>query len=383
MLFASTGGAGHVTPLLPVADACRRAGHDVRLLGPPNLADTARRAGLGFVPGADADPAEIGPVWERIGRAPREEARRLAVGAIFATANVRAMLPAARASVRTWRPDVVVRESGEFSSAVAAEEAGVPHVQVAVTLRSTHERIARTAAEAVDAWRPGLTARIAAAPYLTAFPPTLDPAPASVHRIAAPRPVPAPLPDHWPGDDRPLVYVTFGSVAAGVPFAAPVFDAALAAVADLPARVLLTTGVPGTAHRSPGRHVHVTSWVPQDDVLARADLVVCHGGSGTTLGALAAGVPLVVVPLFADQPDNAERVSAAGAGVTVTPRDPDALPGAVDPDDLRRAVLDVLADPGPAAAARALAAEIAASPPADRAVGVITSAAVAERLSWA
>jgi UDP:flavonoid glycosyltransferase YjiC (YdhE family) len=63
--------------------------------------------------------------------------------------------------------------------------------------------------------------------------------------------------------------------------------------------------------------VHVEPWVDQADVLAHADLVVCHGGSGTVFGALAAGVPLVVVPVFADQFVNGERVAASGAGVVV------------------------------------------------------------------
>jgi UDP:flavonoid glycosyltransferase YjiC (YdhE family) len=54
---------------------------------------------------------------------------------------------------------------------------------------------------------------------------------------------------------------------------------------------------------------------PPEEELATA----CHGGSGTTLGALAAGLPLVVVPLFADQPVNARRVAAVGAGLAVEP----------------------------------------------------------------
>jgi UDP:flavonoid glycosyltransferase YjiC (YdhE family) len=50
-------------------------------------------------------------------------------------------------------------------------------------------------------------------------------------------------------------------------------------------------------------------------VVAEAAAVVCHGGSGTVLGTLSAGVPLIVVPLFADQADNARRVEAVGAGL--------------------------------------------------------------------
>jgi len=55
--------------------------------------------------------------------------------------------------------------------------------------------------------------------------------------------------------------------------------------------------------------------VAEADVLAHASAAVGHGGAGTTLSALAAGCPLVVVPLFGDQLTNAVRVAAAGAGV--------------------------------------------------------------------
>ncbi|HEY2222859.1 glycosyltransferase [Actinomycetospora sp.] len=381
ILFASTGGAGHVTPMIPFADACRRAGHDVRLIGPPGLSPIAEREALPFAPGALPDDAEIGPVWAQVPHLSYAEAERLVIGQIFATLNVRAMLPAMRGTVRDWQPEVIVREPGEFASAVVADEEGIPHVQVGIGLISALRQITEMAAEAVDARRPGLTARMADTPYLTFFPPSLDsghgPDPSPTHRFRVPPVAPAPLPDHWPGDERPLVYVTFGSAAASVPTAVPIYEVALEAVAELPARVLLTTGqgVEDGRMAPPGPHVHIARWVPQADVLACASAVVCHGGSGTTLGALAAGLPLVITPLFADQPENARRVAELGAGVAVRPRDEAALTSAVDPVDLRRAITDVLSDPATTAAARRLAGEIEALPPADEAVAVITAAA--------
>src|SRR5918999_4963602 len=119
--------------------------------------------------------------------------------------------------------------------------------------------------------------------------------------------------------------------------AGALFGAVLEAVAEVPARVLLTIGHDTNADDLPPAppNVHVERWVPQADVFAHASAVVCHGGSGTTLGALAAGLPLVVVPLFADQPDNARRVAAVGAGIAVEPA----------PEALREAVAEVLGDP--------------------------------------
>jgi UDP:flavonoid glycosyltransferase YjiC (YdhE family) len=89
-----------------------------------------------------------------------------------------------------------------------------------------------------------------------------------------------------------------------------------------------------------------------------SDLVVSHGGSGTTIAALTRGLPQVVIPLFADQPHNAARIAAAGIGVAV-----DARSAA---DTLAPAVERVLADPSYRAAAHRVACEIAAQPaPAD------------------
>jgi len=97
----------------------------------------------------------------------------------------------------------------------------------------------------------------------------------------------------------------------------------------------------------------VEQWVPQTDVLAHAVLVLCHGGSGTTLGALAAGRPLVVVPLFADQPFNAARAGIVGAGVVASV------------DTIGRAVERVLSDDSYAAAAARIRQEMRTLPPVD------------------
>ena len=61
--------------------------------------------------------------------------------------------------------------------------------------------------------------------------------------------------------------------------------------------------------------------MPQQDALARARLVVCHGGSGTVLGTLAAGLPLIIMPLFADQATNGERLAGVGAARVVEPHE--------------------------------------------------------------
>jgi MGT family glycosyltransferase len=216
---------------------------------------------------------------------------------------------------------------------------------------------------------PGVADAIRSAPFLSAFPKSLDPSPwPDTRRYRRFLPAHEPLPDWWPHDVRPLVYVTFGSVVGGLPEAGAVYRAALQAAGTLPVRVLLTVGStfdPATLGPIPA-NAHVEPWVAQEDVLAEAALVICHGGSGTVLGALASGVPLVVCPLFADQSANAGMVQDAGAGVVVTSKRP--APGGVaafgedDVPSLRRAVTDTLADKLTARAVRQIAAEIARTP---------------------
>ena len=102
-------------------------------------------------------------------------------------------------------------------------------------------------------------------------------------------------------------------------------------------------------------NVHVEGWWPQEQVMAHAAAMVGHGGFGTTLLGLASGVPMVVVPLFADQPYNARRVEAIGTGIAL-----EGGPAAID--GLRGALQRVLSDDSYRMQARCIADEIADLP---------------------
>jgi UDP:flavonoid glycosyltransferase YjiC (YdhE family) len=363
VLFASTRGTGHFNPLVPFIESALRAGHEVMVAGPPPLAETVAAVGHPFWEGAAPPDDELGPVWARVPTVSPEEANEIVVGEIFGRLNTRAMLPALRAAVEEWRPDLVIHEQSEFSSAIAAEEAGVRHVRVAVLLGALERPSMQVAGPAIEEHHPGIVERIWRSPYLTLFPASLeDPEagqPPDVHRFRDPAdPVgDRPLPAWWEDDSLPLVFASFGSQVGAMPMAAQLFGGVLAAVEGLPARVLLQVGRDFDVDSlpAPPPNAHVERWVRPPDVLAHATLVVTHGGSGTTLGALAAGVPLVVAPLFGDQPDNARRVAAVGAGVVVEP------PG------IREGIETVLGEPKLTRAAQRLAQEIAWLPPTDAA----------------
>ncbi len=384
VLFSSTRGAGHLQPLLPYAQALEAGGHEVLIAGPADIAETVRAAGLTHAPFGHPGDATLAPIWARFRGASPDEVLAIAVREIFAGLNSKAALPELMETVDAWQPDLIVRDSVEFASAVAAERAGVPHARVAVHMVSFEEIIPPLVADVVDELRrdaglpPSGTGFLTAEPVFSAFPASLDDAsagsgqpPIRVRMLEEP---PRDAPATWaPRDDeRPLVYITFGTIIGTSPAVRGVYRTALEAIASLPVRALLTTGrgmEDGTLGVIPG-NVHVEEWVPQRDVLARAAAVVCHGGSGTVRGSLAAGVPLIVVPQGADQPHNARRIAAVGAGLS--------LPGA-DAASLSAAVMRVLANADFGRAARRMADEIAGLPPIETAVAAM--AAMASRTS--
>ena len=150
---------------------------------------------------------------------------------------------------------------------------------------------------------------------------------------------------------RPLVYLTLGTV----PFVAlPVLRAAARGLAALDVDVLVAAG-PDSDPRALGRlpeHVRVESFVPQAALLEYVDLVVHHGGSGTTLASLARGRPQLVLPqALPDQAVNAANVSAAGAGLVLAPDE-------VTTDAVADRALSLLATPGYAARAGRMRREI-------------------------
>jgi UDP:flavonoid glycosyltransferase YjiC (YdhE family) len=370
VLFASTRGAGHFTPLVPFIEAARRGGHEVLVAGPPPLEATVERLGYPFRVGEAPPPDELDATWARVPGLPPDDANRVVIGEIFAGLNVRAMLPPLESLCAEWRPDVVMRDLAEYASAIAAERQGVRHARIGVGLAATEEVSFAVAAENLERVEPGIVDALRASPFLTLFPPSMEdpeaPLPSAMHHFRDPdgEPSTAPLPDWWDGDRRPLVYLSFGSVTGGLPFGVSAYRAALEAAGGVDARVLVTVGreLDLDALGEPAPNVRVERWVPQAQVLGHAAVVVSHGGSGTTLGALAAGRPLVVVPLFADQPLNARRVAALGAGI--------ALP-ALAAGALREAIEMVLRGPAYAEAASRVAAEVRALPPTDAALDAL------------
>ena len=181
VLLASTSGAGHFGPLVPFADALRRAGHEILVTAPISAQARVERADLPFISFADPLERDLEPVWARVRAARPDEANELVLGELFGRVRARAALPGVELAIDAWRPDVVVRESCEFASAVAAEAREIPVARVGVFQLTLEAFAVRAAAAGVDDLRrwAGLDPdpageRLAASPYLTLTPASFE-----------------------------------------------------------------------------------------------------------------------------------------------------------------------------------------------------------------
>jgi UDP:flavonoid glycosyltransferase YjiC (YdhE family) len=389
VLMTTKAGAGHLGPLIPFARAFQRAGADVLVAAPREAAAMVRAEGLSLWAFDDPPAEERAAIFAEVRDQPSDAGQHGRVaGDIFARIDARAAYPGVLAACRAWGPDVVISEITEFAGPLAAEVVGVPSVCVGISQQGKEERVTSVVVAAVGELREhfGLAPdpageRLLHRPYFTLMPDALeDPAtPALGHaqRFREARPaVRRHLLYGGPVDGRPLVYVTFGSAAPSMEFFPGLYRAVIDALAGLPVRLLVTVG----RDRDPAglgllpENVRAERWVPQAELMPHVAAMVCHGGSGTLTMGLAAGVPMAVLPLFADQPWNAERVDALGAGIHLE-GGPEAVNG------LREAVVRLTGDPGYRATAQRIAAEMRALPPVDAAVGVVRGLLIERRLA--
>jgi UDP:flavonoid glycosyltransferase YjiC (YdhE family) len=323
VLFASLASVGHTYPLIPLAVAARDAGHEVHFAA--GEAVHAPLAANGLRPFRPADS-----FYELYAEDLEPELARL-------------------------QPDLVVHEWGLPGAAIAAHRAGIPGIW---------HGFGRMIPEGIGLELPTKNAEAPNRTHLDICPPSLQDKDflATEDRIEL-RPVPYSAPAALPAwgsqrSSRPLIYLTL-CTAFGTP---EVLTTAIEGLMRLDALVVVAAGRvrPEQLGDVPD-NVTVQTWVAQADLLPHVDVVVHHGGSGTTLGALSVGAPQLVLPQGADQFANADAVSAAGAGLRL-------LPDELSADTIADQVRKLLPHHGHAGyrdAARAIAEEIARMPSPD------------------
>ncbi|WP_420122304.1 glycosyltransferase [Nakamurella sp.] len=369
ILFAAIPAFGHVFPLLPLVSACAAAGHDVRIAtGDPFLERLPWPTVRAVPAGTELD----GVTAEVRLRHPEAQGPELAA-AMFADVTAELVAGELDPVLSARRPDLVVYEAMNVGAAMAADVHEVPAVGFSIGLATG--AIVAMIDGAARRFRAGFWAAhdrvppagpgLMAAAVLDPVPPSLAPpgppptAPRLPIRSVAHRDPAGAVPAGLAGPrTRPAVYLTLGTVSFG---AVEVIRRAVDQIASLDADLFVAVGPDGDPEALgpvPG-NVHLERFVDQPGVLDRVDVAVHHGGTGTVLGAAAAGVPQLILPQGADQFLNAQLIERAGLGHALAN-------DRQDGDAVARSVQALLDDGPERAAATRVRAEIAGMPaPAD------------------
>ena len=331
LLFTSMPIHSHISPTLPLATAAREAGHEVLFVTGSDAVRYPQAAGLPTAPAGLTLPESAGryrraySAEELAALSPDERIKHLTLHWLMEIAAVE-MVDEVISLVREWEPDLIVTTLAEGAGVVAAALSEIPFVIHAFGPP-------KAAAFAEAKWKAseelvkqrggtGLLSRDAV-PYLDIWPTSMRP---SDLEWAYPQMWPL-RPEGIlpvPGAERPslldalpfgrTVYVTLGTSWNSTPGA---METMVEAVSDQGVNVVVTIGRDADRNRLGvvPAHVRIEEFVPQEQLLPYVDAVVCHGGAGTVLGAVAHGVPLVMSPLASDQHEIAAYAEGAGVGI--------------------------------------------------------------------
>lgn len=360
-LFALTDGGGTVPPELGVARRLVDRGHRVSVLADTSMAGQVSRTGASFLP-CMWSPAEEFRDWDL--RTPTSIARGIADYMITGPAPAQASDTAA--ALDTTPPDLVLTSSFAVGAMIAAEARrfpfdvllpnayplpakGMPPFGTGLApargpLGWLRDRALNAAsARLIDRYALAKINVVRAEYGLDPVAHMWDQMHHARRQLILTSPAfdfPSELPGNaryvgpilddpaWASDESwtlpagadPLVLVAMSSTFQNhVACLQRIVDA----LGSLPVRGLVTTGpaVPSQAIKAPP-NVTVAASAPHLDAMRHASLVVTHGGHGTVIKALAAGLPLVVLHHGRDQADNAVRVTVRGAGIAVPRRAP-------------------------------------------------------------
>jgi UDP:flavonoid glycosyltransferase YjiC (YdhE family) len=387
VLFTLLPATGSLHPLVPVARAAAEAGHDVGFACAPSFGAEVTAHGFDAYPAGidfqfsqpDYFPvlvAHAGVAMPDMASLTGHARHAWVTENLFIGAVARRMLPDLLALGGSWRPDLIVRDSSEFSGCVAAEALGVPHAAVAAAADAALD-LRHVTASALDPLRrtAGLPPDPAADMVYRYLHLSFMPAaffgsdahfPATIRFVRhadAPRPG-QPIPRWWEErEDRPTVLVSLGTIFFRTP---GLYDVIVSGLAELGLTVAVAVGhgkdLPPMRRSAP--NVHVEPALPIPALLERCALFVTHGGFNSVKEAVNAGIPMLIVPIASDQHYSADRAEALGIARVVRP-------DARTPEHIREQAEALLGDPGYRRRARELATHMAALPPIDHAVHML------------
>ncbi|MGH3853378.1 MAG: nucleotide disphospho-sugar-binding domain-containing protein [Pseudonocardiaceae bacterium] len=365
ILAMSAPGSGMFLPTIPIAWALRAAGHDVLLANNGAAAKTVSEAGL---PVVDVCPdrdvfGEFMKASYAINTTPpgQPRPRRGGLG-LFGAEMAEGLLSLAE----IFHPDLILSTLEQGAGPLIAAALGVPHIEQSVRLawagpdeQARHYR--KTIADYLEPTRTRLGLPRPPLEPTT----TIDIRPPSLGGRETPsqwlmRYVPYNesrlIPD-WAlaKPPRPRVALTMGSV---LPCSGGLsaLTKLLATLADVEVEIVLALGnVELSSIGELPDNVRPVGWMPLSALLPNCAVIVHHAGAGTSMTALASGVPHVVIPHNADQPANAAILADRGVGIRLDPAN-------VTPEAVRDGLERLLTEPGFRDAALEVHDEIAGQP---------------------
>lgn len=345
--------AGHLNPSLALARAIARRGHTVTVITAPSAQDKIERAGLSFAPVGVPEQAE-GQTQKALERL----ARLRGFAALLYTGFL--LRKAAEILFRDLPPlldrsniDGLIIDQALPAAAVVAEQRNLPYVVICNALAIHYDPVCpppptlwRYRTDLIGRWRNPITltllpkvfnaltgaGKLGVSPLLLSFP---EPRRGLAHIAQQPAFFDFPrvgLPDHfhysgpwheparddgldfpWDWlDGRPLVYGSLGTIQNGTTLA---YQAMADAVRELDVQLVIALGRANAAHSlKVPPNVLVVSYAPQLRLLERTAAAITHAGYNTAIECLAAGVPMICLPVTNDQPGVARRVEWVGAG---------------------------------------------------------------------
>jgi UDP:flavonoid glycosyltransferase YjiC (YdhE family) len=376
VLFTAVPAIGHFLPVVPLATAFRAAGHEV-LVALAQHAEVAARAGLPVVdvaPDYDAvavtrrvleeDPEFLESVWNVTVTPDMTIAPR---APMFAGIN-RPLVPGTVELADRWRPDLVVYEQTATVGPMVAARLGVPAVQQNIAILSTGDAHRATAALLGDLCEkydvPQLPDPLTT---IEVIPPSMLSVPAEGwHLGGRPYNGGGVLGSDWPSRPaRPLIAVTLGSGFSAGFYGLGALEPVLAAAAEVDADFLIALGEAATDGLGPlpPNVRSLDRWFPYSELFRTCTAVVHHGGGGSIMTAIDAGIPQMVVRGDGDPGAQimGDAVQDRGVGISTTP-------GSVTSAQLER----LFTDDSLKRATDEVAAEVAALP---------TPAVIAARLT--
>jgi UDP:flavonoid glycosyltransferase YjiC (YdhE family) len=334
VVFSCVPQTGHITPLLPLAEAFTANGDEVIIASGPDVEDVASSRGLPFRPVGPAFDSWFSTLSARTRGIPGDGLAPSRVEGYFAPrlfgeVGMALVVDDLLALCTELEPALLIFDPYSFAAPLVAAVTGTHAVLHGIGPRLDPSVMDLVTDAVSPIWREfgfdvPSSAGVYAGTTVAVCPPSLDPVSRGSYEYQAlrpsrlPLPEPAALPVSFANPNRPLIYLTLGTFSNN---ALDLFRLVLRALEDEPVNVIATVGRdndPLALGPTP-ENAHVEQFIDQAQVLPHCTAVVHHAGAGTMFGVLAHGLPSVALPQSADNFINATLLARAGAAQNLMP----------------------------------------------------------------